>query len=131
MLRMQWAWECETKTVLAAASKKLELHQRRLDHYQAALAETERKVRTEGIVWEQPDANISPMTTRTVNYNEGLQIDPDLRREMGRYKTKVAEHDGQVELYAAWVVALSRPEAPATLHLQFDDLQFFGLDHAL
>lgn len=129
--RMQWAWDMSLPTVLAGAKEKLAHHRKRLEYYRTQLTAAEEKIRSgEGIEWPQSVNNLEFALTRTVMpaNNNGPQVRPELAREMATFKTKIAQHEQQVTDYKSWVAVLSRLEAPTILQLQYDDLEYFGLD---
>lgn len=126
-----WLFERNVSMVLAAAQEKERWHESRLAHWRAELNTRDQRLRTDGIIVEDPSqpvalasqyaaSSISPNTPR-------LQVDHAMQQAVAEAQRKIAEHSDKRDTYTRWVRLLEAEDGARSLALTFEDAEFFNL----
>lgn len=147
-----WQIAIEAREVHTAATAKREHHEKRLEFWRKREADTEDKIRTEGIVFHQTsrqrgqhalfamsatsaapsiEKGVGASRRNAINYKNEIEIDPKLEADLLEAQEKVDTHLAQVRAFLTWEKLLSLMPPTTRIPLTIQDVEFFDMGEAV
>lgn len=127
--RNQFAFKYTAEELLTASEQKLSHHKQRLDHWKGQLYQREQKLRDNGIEFTTV-IKAGKLSNSTQYYNNGINIDPDLKREYDEAAERVQTHADAVDDFERWVRAFTYAKLTKEVdrfQLTVSDVEYFNL----
>lgn len=124
--RQSWKFPYTADILWKAAAKKSEHFKSRLDWWTKKRAEIIKKIKDEGLEFDDSLAANNALTFSNATYSRGptVNIRNDLLRDLQECSGKIQEHENNVKNYVAWIEVL-HSQGQSTFNLHQDDWLFF------
>lgn len=124
-LREKWLFTMTVGGVYDGAKAKYDHHQSRIEWWRAKKDEVFAKIKGDGGLKISESLVAQYNKTGYGNAGVGVEVDPELQKQLDECVRKIGEHKVKADSYHAYVEVLANRPKTDTLDLTVDDWQFF------